>query len=180
MEPASRRPLSVYARAGIQQPRDAMNQGLVCGLIATSLTVSACASEPATKSGGSMARFDAGVEECKRAYGYDPDALPDLGEHSLAPNERKTRACVYDAIRTTVIPMTEIPEKYEALITTDEDLTDGIENGTMTRDQRRTKIEALIAEIESLESARAKEFERALEAERRRTEFTRGMVEMMR
>ena len=95
------------------------NRGLSSALLALGLAVAACASSPESERINPMTRFDAGVEKCKQTYGYDPDAPPDLGEHALAPNERQTRACVYDAIRTTVIPLTAIPQQYEALIATD-------------------------------------------------------------
>jgi hypothetical protein len=165
-----------------------MNKALMGGFAALFLMLSGCAFEPATPldSGGyymqnARADFDARFEACKKIHGYDPDKLS-VAEHQLAPNERKARSCVYEAIQSLLIPNTKIPEKYEKLILTDKILTDSVEKGIVTRDQRKRKIEELLAEIESLEAGHvvAQDQRGQMQAEQNRTEFTRKMIQMVR
>ncbi len=124
------------------------------------------------------ARFHARFENCKKIHNYDPERPPQLGESDLAPTERAWQECVYDAVRKVLIPATSSPEIYESAIRSSQTLTNGIEKGTVTRSQRKEKMEQIIAEIEAQERSNA-----AVEAAgtmsdqgSTKTEFTRRMI----
>ncbi len=92
------------------------------------------------------------LAECSAETGLAESELG-LAEDALAPGERAWRACAYAAIETLVIPRTRIPDAYRRLITEDRILTDLIEQGKVTRSQRRTRLDKLVAELERGEAA---------------------------
>lgn len=117
--------------------------GLIfCALLA--LIVGACAS-----GSGSSAeeRFAAHLDECTAQYGFDPDATEGVGERELAPNEREWRACAYSGVETGLIPDSAVPDAYRRLIAEDRVLTEAVGAGTITREERRERIEELFAAI---------------------------------
>jgi hypothetical protein len=91
------------------------------------------------------------MAQCSEKYGYDPKKSSDLGEYELGPMEREWRSCVYEGIRTVIIPRTSIPEVYENLIEQDRDMTDAIEKGRLTRSQRESRVNNLIQTIRARE-----------------------------
>ena len=128
------------------------------------------------------AQFHARFEDCKRIHNYDSETPPKLGEYDLAPTERAWQECVYDAVRKHLIPATLSPELYEAAIRTSQTLTNGIEKETVTRSQRKEKMDEIIAQIEAEErsNALAEAVGTKTEQEAKKIGFTRRMVHDLR
>lgn len=122
--------------------------GSVLGAL-LALILGACAAD----SGPSAEqRFAAHLEECTAQYGFDPDATAAVGERELAPNELEWRACAYSGVETILIPDSSVPDAYRRLIAEDQVLTEAVGAGTITRQERRERIEqafAMIAEEEA-------------------------------
>ena len=97
--------------------------------------------EPAFK------KFDAHLAECVKKTGYDRDNVAKLGKFEIAPGEDQWRECAYQGIKTIIIPQTRSPGLYKTLIQTHQILTDNVKNKVTTRNQRRARIEALVADI---------------------------------
>ena len=116
------------------------------------LTLEACASASGTADTPPAERFRAYLDQCTAQYGYSPDAVQGVGEHELAPNELAWRACAYKGIETVLIPRASMPDLYRLLITEDRAMTEAVTVGTMTRQQRRDRIEKLFAEVSSQET----------------------------
>jgi ABC-type amino acid transport substrate-binding protein len=120
---------------------------ILCALLA--LILAACASGT-----GSSAeeRFAAHLDQCTVQYGFDPDATEGVGERELAPNEREWRACAYSGVETGLIPGSAVPDAYRRLIAEDQVLTDAVAAGTITRQERRARLEELFAAIAEAEA----------------------------
>lgn len=100
---------------------------------------------------GFMPTIEAGMKSCSERIGYDPDAP--IGEMTLAEDERPWRACVYEVIEEKILPTTRIPDRYKALIAEDKAMTDAIQEGLLTRSQRRSRLQQLANEISAAEAA---------------------------
>jgi hypothetical protein len=131
---------------------------LATGIIAI---VAACESQ-STATGASSSdviaardTFVADLQQCSTTHGYDPNAAG-LPENALAPNELQWRQCAYDAARKYGQTHTEVSGLYDQLIAEDIQMTTAIQQGTMTRSQRRTRIEQLIEQIKAAEDAQIK------------------------
>lgn len=155
--------------------------------VGIALIACSCASAP--EGGSREANIEAArtafyeeLASCTRTYGYDPEKLPALGPHQLAPNELKWRSCAYDAIETRLIPSSGNPQLYQDLIATDQVLTSEIEGGTLTRSERQEKIREMLARIEAREADSAVYDDRIAQAEadQARTAFTQHMVQSLR
>ena len=94
----------------------------------------------------------ADLKQCTLKHGYDPNAAG-LPENALAPNELPWRQCAYDAAHKYGQAHPAVSDRYEQLITEDLQMTTAIQQGTMTRSQRRTRVEQLIEQIKSAEDA---------------------------
>lgn len=164
-----------------------MRIGTVIAILGTSV-IAACAADrpaPSTTNGYMQAayrQFDAHFDACTAAHGYDPDRTQDLGDHELGPNERAWRSCVYEGAERYIIPSSKMGERYEALIRADSILTDGVEQGRVTREERDSKIAEMLSEIRSREldimiAEDPREKQAVLEKEQR---FTRRMADSLR
>jgi hypothetical protein len=109
------------------------------------------------------------VRECTRLHGYDPRAVSGVAEHELAPNEIPWRQCAYDALRAYGRSNPPLRGLYDQLIAEDISMTTAIQQGTLTRSQRRSRIEALLAQIDEAESDQIQlaEFERQRQAQQK-------------
>jgi hypothetical protein len=96
--------------------------------------------------------FVADLKQCTLKHGYDPNAAG-LPENALAPNELPWRQCAYDAAHKYGQAHPAVSDRYEQLITEDLQMTSAIQQGTMTRSQRRTRVEQLIEQIKAAEDA---------------------------
>lgn len=95
------------------------------------------------------------MQVCTHQSGYDP-AQVNVAENALAPNELAWRQCMYKAVDAfSRSAPASIASMYQSLINSDIAMTSAIKDGTMTRAQRRTRIEQLVAEIQSAENKQA-------------------------
>jgi len=122
-----------------------------CGLVL--FLLGSCATAGPQKEASFEKEMQTQMAKCTEKYGYDPDKVQGLGEHQLGPHEREWRACLYEAIRTFIIPKTPVPDMYINLIAQDRSATDTIVAGKMTRSQRKQKNVALLIEIREKEEA---------------------------
>jgi hypothetical protein len=109
------------------------------------------------------------VRECTRTHGYDPRVESGVAESALAPNELPWRQCTYDALRAYGRSNPPLRSLYEQLIAEDISMTTAIQQGSLTRSQRRARIEALLAQIDQAEADQVllAEFERERQAEQK-------------
>jgi hypothetical protein len=129
---------------------------LVLGAL-LALILGACASGTGTSA---EERFAAHLDECTARYGFDPDATAAVGDRELAPNEREWRACAYAGVDTILIPNSSVPDAYRRLVDEDRVLTEAVAAGTITRQERRERIDQLFALIGE-EEAQMREAEAA-------------------
>jgi hypothetical protein len=93
------------------------------------------------------------LNQCTLAHGYDPKQTASIAENALAPNELSWRRCAYEAVRTYAEGHPSLNEQYMQLINEDIRMTKAIQEGSLTRSQRRARIEGLLAEIRAAEDA---------------------------
>jgi hypothetical protein len=122
--------------------------------------VAACSSGSSTSQSQSplsaaRQQLVADLGQCTNTFGYDPKNVAGVAENQLAPNELQWRQCAYDAVRTYGGSHPSLTGRYEQLINEDITMTNAIQAGTMTRSQRRQRIEELIAQIKEAEEAQA-------------------------
>ena len=94
----------------------------------------------------------ADLKQCTLNHGYDPNAAG-LPENALAPNELPWRQCAYDAAHRYGQAHPAVSDRYEQLISEDLQMTTAIQQGTMTRSQRRIRVQQLIEQIKAAEDA---------------------------
>ena len=117
--------------------------------------------------------FIADLKQCTQKHGYDPNAAG-LPENALAPNELPWRQCAYDAAHKYGQAHPAVSDRYEQLITEDLQMTTAIQQGTMTRSQRRTRVEQLLEQIQAAEDAQIKA---ATSEQERQQQQLRNVVE---
>lgn len=143
------------------------------------LAVTACESQSTTTGASSdsiaVARdaFVSDLQQCTQKHGYDPNAAG-LPENALAPNELPWRQCAYDAARKYGQTHQGVSGLYDQLIAEDIQMTTALQQGTMTRTQRRTRVEQLLEQIKAAEEAQIKS---ATEDQARQQEQLRNVVE---
>jgi len=160
--------------------------GTFIGTFSVLLMSCATSSEPPASTGASTSQaalveardqLVADVRKCSDQHGYDPKQVSGIGENQLAPGELQWRQCAYDAARRYVAQNPQMRGLYEQLIAEDIQLTSALQQGTVTRTQRRARVEALLAQIHTAEEAQMKSH--AAESERQ-TEQVRAVVDGMR
>jgi hypothetical protein len=104
----------------------------------------------------SRAKLTLALNHCTELHGYAPGLPEGIAEHAMAPGELEWRECAYQAIRDHVRANPEMRERYERLIAEDSQMTAAVQAGTLTRSQRRERLNELIAEIREVEDARAR------------------------
>ena len=124
------------------------------------ITITGCASQSSSKTPPqhqlviqSRDKLPGDMRQCTQQHGYDPVKLVGVAESALAPQELQWRQCVYDALRVYARANPAMVSRYEQLIAEDVTMTTAIQQGTMTRSQRRARVEQLIAQITSAEEA---------------------------
>lgn len=127
-----------------------------------------CTPKPSEPVRADKALHDA-LAACTATHGYDPDG-PALPERALAPGEEAWRACAREAVMTTIVPDSSVPELYRRLIAEDERMTASVAAGTMTRAERRSRLEAALERIRAAETVAAEE---------RRARLMRDMQDQM-
>ncbi len=106
----------------------------------------------AAPAGKAFAKFDEFLAACSDRFEYRPETA-NLGPHQLGTHERNWSQCVYNAIEDTIIPKSPIADMYRFLITQHQSYTDKVENGEVTRQQRRARMEQIVASIQRQEDA---------------------------
>jgi hypothetical protein len=156
-------------------------------ILGAALLACSCASAPESESPrasmeAARTAFYRDLASCTKTYGYDPEKLPPLGPHQLGVNERKWRSCAYDAIEVRLIPASRNPELYSDLIASDRVLTNEVEEGIVTRSERRERIREMLATIEAREAEGALSDDQTAQAEadQARAAFTQRMVRSFR
>jgi len=79
------------------------------------------------------------TERCTEVHGYDPEDVSGLGERELGPHEKEWRECLYEGIRTLIVPRSPVPHLYAEFIEQDRKMTEGIQKGAITRTHRKKK-----------------------------------------
>jgi hypothetical protein len=95
----------------------------------------------------------AALNECTAAHGYDPEQTAGVAENALAPNELPWRQCAYDAVRAYASGNPSLGDLYAQVINEDIAMTTAIQQGSLTRSQRRARIETLLGQIRVAEDA---------------------------
>ena len=142
----------------------------IVALAACGAAVGCASTEPQSPREELMAK----LASCTQQFAYDP-LRPDLDEMRLAPGEREWRNCAYGVIEHSIMPKAAAPERYRQLVMADRQMTEQIENGTMTRTERRQRLQAMFDEIEASERDRQRQenLERFRETQTRQDEIDR-------
>jgi hypothetical protein len=130
-------------------------------------------------SSGAIAARDqlvADLQQCSQQHGYNPQASG-LPENALAPNELVWRQCARDAARQYGQAHPSMSSLFNQLVSEDIEMTTAIQNGTMTRSQRRARLEQLIEQIKTAEDA---EIKAAAVEQERQQEQLRNVVDNAR
>ena len=152
-------------------------------MAAAAATLAGCTSEGGTtgqSANPALAARDklvADIGQCPQRYGYDPRTATGIAENALAPQELPWRQCAYDAVRVYEQANPTLTSRYEQLISEDIQMTTAIQQGGMTRSQRRSRIEELIAQIKSAEEAQA---QAAATEQERQMQQIRNVVDNVR
>ena len=120
----------------------------------------------------------ADLRDCSARYDYNPND-PNLPENALAPNELEWRQCAYDAANAYTAVNTPLALDFATLIDQDQQMTEQLAAGEITRTERRERLRVLIeavhekelAQLETLEAEPAREQELV----RQITEGLRGL-----
>jgi hypothetical protein len=109
-----------------------------------------CGCEGADVQASSKSRFETqygefqdALRQCEAQTGYDPQEARALGPYELGAGELQWRDCAYAALRMLVVPNTAFPMLYADIIDKDKELTRGIQDKRVTRDERETQIAAM-------------------------------------
>ena len=95
----------------------------------------------------------ADLKACTGRHGYDPNQTAGMAENALAPNELPWRQCAYEAVRAYAEEHPSLGGLYTQLINEDITMTAAIQQGTLTRSERRARIEALLTQIRVAEDS---------------------------
>jgi hypothetical protein len=93
------------------------------------------------------------ASECSDRHGYNALVAGEVRQNTLHPNERQWAQCVYAAIESHIIPKSKIPFGYKELITRHRKLTDQVEGGTLSRNERRKQMSRLLSSLQNQEDA---------------------------
>jgi hypothetical protein len=128
------------------------------------------------------AEFQDALKQCGEQTGYDPKAAAALGLYDIGPGELPWRECAYTALRLLIVPNTSLPTLYMELIDKDKELTRGIAERRVTREQREMLISALKQDIIAREekAARLESGQRELEERMRIDMISNSMQSMTR
>jgi hypothetical protein len=141
------------------------------------LGLSACAgkapqSNPAASLSQAHDKLRSDLEACTAAHSYDPANSAGVPQNQLAPGELEWRDCAYTAARNYGRANPPMRLDYELLIVEDREMTQAIEAGTMTRSERRAKLEARLADIRAQEERQLQEAEGRTEEDQQRLATT--------
>jgi hypothetical protein len=159
-----------------------MIKGLFTLLVALAV-LSACggtSSQSSSTDGGLIGARDqlvADLRQCTQTHRFNPQSATGVAENALAPNELPWRQCAYDSVRAYGQSHPTLRGMYDQLIAEDLAMTTAIEQGTMTRSQRRARIEELVAQIKAAEE---QQIESAASEQARQNDQLRNVVDNFR
>jgi hypothetical protein len=107
--------------------------------------------EPAQQVVESRNMLTADVRACSAKHGFDPATAAGVGERELAPQELAWRQCAYDAARRYIDRNPPMRGLMEQLIAEDIQMTTAIQQGTLTRSERRSRVQELLAQLRAAE-----------------------------
>jgi len=127
------------------------------------------------------------LSKCSAELGYDPSiSNKQLGEHELGKNERQWRACAYTGIETYMIPATVAPNNFRKLVRLDQEMTNQVARGELSRSARKSHISEILAQIKSKEEAnqqmqleRLREVQDVMDRQRRMQRMQRTHTEII-
>jgi hypothetical protein len=129
-----------------------MMRGMKVIIAGTVVILTACTSAPTTNAPPmSRQQLRAELNQCTQTHGYDPKHTVGVAENAIAANELPWRQCAYEAVRTYAKGNPSLNDLYAQLISEDIEMTAAIQQGSLTRSERRTRIEELVAEIRAAE-----------------------------
>jgi hypothetical protein len=118
----------------------------------TVVIVTACTSAPTTNAPPmSRQQLRAELTLCTQTHGYDPERTVGVAENAIAANELPWRQCAYEAVRAYAKGNPSLNDLYAQLINEDIEMTAAIQQGSLTRSERRARIEELLAQIRAAE-----------------------------
>ena len=145
--------------------RGKYGDGSAAGMLAANLSSCATPQTPAepieTPLQRGFERFQAYLNDCSKTTGTDPRTATGVGERELVAREREWRACAYEGIRALLVPVTKYPELYAQLISEDQAMTDRVAKGTMTRSERRARLDQIRETIAQREGQGSPELSQA-------------------
>lgn len=118
------------------------------------------------------------IEKCSKLHGYDPQQWNKIDANTLGKNERVFLACVYNAINEVLVPKALIPDDYNNLIASHKQLTNAVERGEITRQERHTRIKEILGQIKTNEAAETERRIQDLSA--KRDQFLRARERMIK
>jgi hypothetical protein len=134
-----------------------MSQLLQLRWMPLAVLAAACASQEAAVEGSGQQVLEArnmlsaDVRACSAQLGFDPATATGLGERELAPQELQWRQCAYDAGRRYIDRNPAMRSLMEQLIAEDSQMTGAIQQGTLTRSERRARVEELLGQLRAAE-----------------------------
>lgn len=100
-------------------------------------------------------QLGAHVQNCSVKNSYNPRTVTDIGPHKLAAGERAYLDCAYAGFEKYIVPNSSVPDLYKDTIAKHRDLTDKVESGEITREQRRRETNKLLISLRSQEQLMA-------------------------
>ena len=111
-------------------------------LAAVLLTTAALVTTPAIAT--SVDDINQEINTCTREHGYSPRQAANLDANKLGENERAFLDCVYGGIESNLVPKAFFPEDYKYLIKRYREMTDAVEQGELTRQQRTAEAQQIL------------------------------------
>jgi hypothetical protein len=102
------------------------------------------------------AAFRVSMQACTLQTGYDPELQSALGPYELGAGELAWRDCAYSALMNAVAPNSPSSELYLKLIDSDRELTQGVLERRVSREQRDLQIASQRQQIIDREKAAAR------------------------
>jgi len=118
------------------------------------------------------------IDRCSKAHEYNPAQSEELGANQLGTNEREFLKCVYAGIEERIIPKAMLPDDYRVLIESHKKMTNSIEKGGMTREERKAQTEELLRKVKTNEVAETERRIQDLSA--KRDQFMQDRARMLK
>lgn len=143
------------------------------------MVLSACSTQPSPLETliEARGRLVSEIQQCSNRYDYNPRTASAISQNALAPHEPEWHSCVYAAIRSYENINLQLAPLYNSLIDEDIVMTNAIAHGQMTRSERRTRINQILAEIKTAEENQIIQA-KLQQAERNRA--MRNVIDMIR